>query len=356
MSRLEKFREILEGQDLDGIIISTPENRRYLSGFSGSSGVLLVSGKQALIVTDFRYWEQVAREVKEFELSKQGPKLWESVAELIKLLGWEKVGFEAGSLTFQEYQTLGGLIPSGRRLAPTEDLVERLRWVKEPAEVEVLAGAMEITDRAWRETLAVIKPGVMEREIALEFDYQLRLNGAEGSAFTTIVASGWRAALPHAAATDKKVEPGELVLIDGGALYQGYHGDLTRTVALGKADSKQREIYRIVLEAQEEALKGLKAGLTGKAVDRIARDLIAGRGYGENFGHGLGHSVGLNIHESPRLSVTEESVVPLGAVVTVEPGIYLPGWGGVRIEDMVVVGENGVGNLTGSAKVELIEL
>lgn len=356
MSRLEKFREILGGQDLDGIIISTPENRRYLSGFSGSSGVLLISGKQALIITDFRYWEQVTREVKEFELSKQGPKLWESVADLIISLGWGKIGFEAGSLTYQEYQTLGGLIPAGRQLASTEDLVERLRWVKEPAEVEVLAKAMVITDQAWRETLAVIKPGVKEREIALKFDYQLRLNGAEGSAFTTIVASGWRAALPHAAATDKKVEPGELVLIDGGALYQGYHGDLTRTVVLGKADSKQREIYQIVLEAQEEVLKVLKGGLTGKSVDGIARDLITGKGYGENFGHGLGHSVGLNIHERPRLSVTEEGMVPAGAVVTVEPGIYLPGWGGVRIEDLVAVEEDGVRNLTGSKKRELVEL
>jgi Xaa-Pro aminopeptidase len=356
ITRLQRFRETLADLHLDGMIISTPENRRYLSGFTGSSGVLLISESQAFIITDFRYWEQVALEVGEFELAKQGPDLWRSVMELIEALKWQKIGFEANNLTFHEYQTLSDSASSGLRFIPTTDLVEKLRWVKEPGEIETLVRATEITDLALQKTLTIIKPGVTEEMIALEFDYQLRAGGAEGSAFTTIVASGERAALPHGAASGKPVANGDLVIIDGGAIYKGYHGDLTRTVVIGKANSRQQEIYQIVLQAQEKALAFLKAGLVGNVVDGVAREFIAGQGYGEYFGHGLGHSVGLNIHERPRLSITEQSVIPAGVVITVEPGIYLPGWGGVRIEDLVVVEENGVRNLTKSPKESLVEI
>ena len=196
-----------------------------------------------------------------------------------------------------------------------------------------------------------------EREVALEFDYQLRINGASGSAFETIVAFGSHASFPHGAPDAEKIlVPGDLIIIDGGAVFQGYHADLTRTAVLGKADAKQKEVYKIVLQAQEAALAYLKAGLIGSEVDRVARDLIAAQGYGVNFGHGLGHSVGLAIHENPRLSPTETLPIPAGAVITVEPGIYLPGWGGVRIEDLVVVAEQGIRNLTQAAKSELFEV
>ncbi|MGE5583470.1 MAG: M24 family metallopeptidase [Bacillota bacterium] len=356
MERLQIVRKQLPDLNLDALLVTNPQNRRYLSGFSGSAGVLLLSSAEAFIVTDFRYWEQVDQEVKEFALSKQGPNLWQSVSELIQKMGWNKVGFEANSLTFQEHLLLREALSSNVSLIPTTDLIEKQRWVKDGGEIKLLAEAARITDKALAETLATIKPGIQEREIALEFDYQLRLNGAEGNSFTTIAISGQRTALPHGAASARKVAPGDLVLIDGGALYQGYHGDLTRTVVLGKASVEQKRIYRVVLEAQQKALDYLKAGLLGYEVDKVARDFLADQGFRDYFGHGLGHSVGLNIHESPRLAPTEANPIPAAAVITVEPGVYIPGWGGVRIEDLVVVTDTGIHNLTGSPKEDLLEL
>lgn len=355
MDRLQKIRQAMAGLPADGFIVTHPENLRYLSGFSGGEGALLISRDAALLVTDFRYWDQVALEVTEFELWKQGPKLWQSVAEAAQKLGWTKIGFEAGALTYADYQNLGAVLP-GIELIPYTGLIEQIRVVKDEAEIERLAEAERITDQAFVKTLERIRPGVQEREIALEFDYQLRLHGAEGPSFNTIVVSGWRAALPHGAPSSKTVAAGELLTIDGGALYQGYHADMTRTVAIGKADAKQRQIYQIVLEAQIAALQYLKAGLPGREVDKVARDIIAANGYAERFGHGLGHCVGLNIHENPRLSMTETGMIPAGAVITVEPGIYLPDWGGVRIEDLVVVDETGIRNLTDSPKQDLLEI
>jgi Xaa-Pro aminopeptidase len=356
MDRLQLFRENLRKAPVDGMIITHPENRRYLSGFTGSAGILLISAEHARLAVDFRYWEQAASEAGNFTVVQSGKDLFRGVVEQIAALKWQSAGFEPEGLTYREFQTLRKLLPESLRLTPVDDLVTRQRAVKEPQEIEWLGEAARITDLAWEKTLRCIKPGVKESEVGLEFDYQLRLNGAEGSAFDTIVASGPRAALPHGAPTDKAIEPGDLVIIDGGAKYRGYHGDMTRTVVLGKADSKQREIYRIVLEAQRKALEAIRPGMAGKAVDAVARDYISRQGYGEYFGHGLGHSVGLNIHENPRFSPYEERPIPAGAVITVEPGIYLPGWGGVRIEDLVAVTANGIRNLTGSPKSELIEL
>jgi Xaa-Pro aminopeptidase len=356
MERLQKFRENLRQLPVDGMIITHPENRRYLSGFTGSTGILLINAERAWLAVDFRYWEQAATEAGNFAIIKSGKDLYQTVAEQITALNWRAAAFEPEGLTYREFQNLRSLLPEPLRLIPVDDVVARQRAVKEPVEIELLGEAARITDLAWEKTLQSIKPGVKESEVGLEFDYQLRLNGAEGNAFDTIVASGPRAALPHGAPTDKKIQPGELVIIDGGAKYRGYHGDMTRTVVLGKADPQQRRIYRIVLEAQRKALEAIRPGMTGKAVDAVTRDYIARQGYGEYFGHGLGHSVGLNIHENPRFSPSEERSIPAGAVISVEPGIYLPGWGGVRIEDLVVVAENGIRNLTGSPKDELIEV
>ncbi len=356
MSRLQVLQKNITTMNLDGIIITNPENRRYLSGFSGSAGVLLISGNESYIVTDFRYWEQVSQEVSEFELKKQGPSLWPTIVDIINSLKWKKVGFEAGNITYNDFQTFTPLFSTDIDLTPTTDLVEKQRWIKEEIEVTIIAKAAKITDEALKKTLAIIKPGIKEREIALEFDYQLRLLGADGSAFKTIVISGKKSALPHGAPSDKEVVSGELVLIDGGALYQGYHADMTRTFVLGSATTEQKRIYKIVLEAQKKVLNYLKAGLIGSEVDKIARDYLAEQGFKENFGHGLGHSVGLNIHESPRLSPTEANIIPKGAVITVEPGVYLPDWGGIRIEDLVVVNDKGITNLTSSPKDQLMEL
>jgi Xaa-Pro aminopeptidase len=356
MDRLQKFRENIKTLDIDGTLITSPENRRYLSGFTGSAGTLLISADTALIVTDFRYWEQVAREVSSFVLHKQGPDLWQSIIKLIQQLHWKKIGFEAGSLIFKEYQNLCSLAPKELQFVPLYDLVERQRWVKDEQEIAIIANAAEITDRALAKTLPIIKPGLKERELALEFDHQLRLQGAAGNAFTTIAISGERTSLPHGTPSEKEIAAGDLVLIDCGALYQGYCADLTRTMVVGTASTEQKRLYQIVLQGQEIALNYLKAGLVGSEVDKMTREFLARQGYGENFGHGLGHSVGLNIHESPRLSATEQNSIPAGAVITVEPGIYLPGWGGIRIEDLVVVAEKGIRNLTSSPKKDLLEL
>lgn len=356
MARLENLRTRLRELELDGILISNRENRRYLSGFTGSSGALLIGIKEAFLITDFRYWEQAASESKGFEIYKQGSQLWPGIGELLQKLKWKRMGFEAGTLTFEEFQKLKDLVDSNVSLTPVTDLIEDLRRIKEEGETELIARAAAITDIAWEKTIARIGPGVKERDLALEFDYQLRLNGAEGSAFPTIVAFGPRAALPHAAPGGKEIRNGDFVLIDGGALYEGYCADMTRTVVFGKSDPEQRRIYELVLKAQLEALEYMKAGLTGKEIDAKARQVISKAGYGDKFGHGLGHSVGLNIHENPRLSPHEPGVIPKGAVITVEPGIYLPNWGGVRIEDLVVVEESGVRNLTGSPKDKLLEL
>ena len=355
MSRLQKIREQLDLLNLDGIIITNPQNRRYLSGFTGSAGVLLISAVRAVIVTDFRYWQQVSEEVKEFELFRQGSNIWRSVFQCIDGMAWKRVGFEATAVNYHEYQQFKEIAPI-IEFQPVIDLVEQLRWVKDEAEFAFLAEAARISDSAWANTIKLLKPKVKEADLALEFDYQLRLNGAEGSAFTTIVATGTRSALPHGTATGKEIQPGDLVVIDGGALYQGYHADMTRTVVLGKATPEQSKIYNIVLTAQMEALANLKAGLTGNEVDRIAREIIGHHGHGEHFGHGLGHSVGLDIHERPRLAQTETANIPAGAAITVEPGIYIPEWGGIRIEDLVIVDNQGYRNLTGSPKVELIEV
>jgi Xaa-Pro aminopeptidase len=354
MTRIERLRKRLATEKLDGVLITSLENRRYYSGFTGSAGVLLIGAVDVVLVTDSRYWEQAGQEAPAFELEKQGPKLWVSVAETLARLSWRRLGFESPVLSYAEYQIIKPLLTVSE-LAPLDNL-DALRAVKEPGEIKLLAEAARITDIALAKVLQVLKPGVREKEMALEFDYQLRLNGAEGSAFPTIVASGVRSSLPHGQPSTKKIEPGDLVIIDGGALYQGYHGDLTRTVVLGEASAQQKRIYSLVLQAQEAALAFLKAGVSGKSADWAARHVIETSGYGGNFGHGLGHSVGLAIHENPRLSPSEEGKIPEGAAVTVEPGIYLPGWGGVRIEDLVIVKQDGVRNLTGSAKQELVEV
>lgn len=356
MSRLENLRTRLRERELEGVLISNRENRRYLSDFTGSSGVLVIGIEEAFLVTDFRYWEQAASESKGFEIYKQGPQLWPSIGELLQKLKWERIGFEAGTLTFEEFQKLEGVIDPNVSLTPVTDLVEELRRIKEDGEMEIIAQAAAITDIAWEKTVTRIGPGVKERDLALEYDYQLRLNGAEGSAFPTIVAFGARAALPHAAPGGKEIRSGDFVLIDGGALYQGYCADMTRTVVFGKSVPEQRRIYELVLKAQLKALEYMKAGLTGREIDAKSRRVISEAGFGDKFGHGLGHSVGLNIHENPRLSPNESGSIPKGAVITVEPGIYLPDWGGVRIEDLVVVEENGVRNLTGSPKDKLLEI
>ena len=360
MERLAKIRQLMTEEKLDGLIVTTAPNRRYLSGFTGSSGILVISQERAVLLTDFRYLDQAAEEVKAygFQVKKHQPAILETVAEEIKAQGTKarsKWGFESENLVEKAYRTLQAKLDRGI-LTPTEGLVNRLRRIKSVDELGSIRKAVEITDQAWARLQPELKPGRTEKEIAALFEYFQRELGAEGAAFPTIVASGPRSALPHGVPTDKKIAAGDLLVLDGGAVYNGYCSDFTRTVVVGAAPTAdQQALYDLVLKAQQAALDGMRPGVTGKDVDALARKVIAEAGYGERFGHGLGHSLGLEIHEAPRLALTDETVLETGVVYTVEPGIYLADWGGIRIEDVVVVTETGIEDLTASPKTIILD-
>ncbi|NLM37639.1 MAG: aminopeptidase P family protein [Firmicutes bacterium] len=355
MERLTKFRQLLAEGKFEGFVVTAPASRRYLSGFTGSSGVLVISKDEAILLTDFRYLDQAQEEVKDFgfQVKEHDPRIWGTVAaEIAKLStgGRSRWGFESEHLVEKNYRALNERLECGV-LTPTEGFVNQLRRIKSATEIAAIRKALQITEGAWARVLAELKPGRTEKEIAALFEYYQRQLGAEGASFPTIVASGPRSALPHGAPTDKIIEAGELLVLDGGARYAGYCSDFTRTVVVGAAPTKQQqELYELVRRAQEVALGGIQAGMTGKEADALAREVIRAAGYGDRFGHGLGHSLGLEIHEQPRLSPTEETILEPGMICTVEPGIYLTGWGGIRIEDVVVVTADGIENLTTSPK------
>jgi Xaa-Pro aminopeptidase len=274
--------------------------------------------------------------------------LIEGAAALIRRLGLQRVGIEEEYLPVGAFRRLeAGAAPS--EIVPVEGL-DRIRWQKSPEEIETIRRAAAVADAAFADVLPLIRPGAVERDIAVELELRMRRRGAERMAFDIIVASGPRAALPHGVASDRVIGPGEFVTVDFGAVVGGYCSDCTRTVVTAPATDRHREIYDVVLRAQTAALAGMWPGMTGREADALARSVIAGAGHGDAFGHSLGHGVGLAIHEGPTLSPREEAVLQPGAVVTVEPGIYLPGWGGVRIEDLVVITGTGCENLTGSPK------
>lgn len=337
---MQALRQSLSEQGLEALLVTRAENRFYISGFRGSAGTVIVTLERALLVTDFRYEEQAAQQARGFEVVKHGPRMVDTIAEILASAGVRRLGYEKEGLNCKEYELFRD------RLAPvemvgTEGLIEALRAVKSATEIEAIRRAAGIAAAAYSEVLALIRPGVREADLALEFDYLMRKKGAEGSAFETIVASGPRSSLPHARPGERTLQRGDLVVLDFGARVGGYCSDATRTVVIGRPDERQREIYELVLGAQEAALAALRAGLSGAEVDAVARDIIARAGHGEHFGHGLGHGVGIEVHEGPRLSSAGDQPLVAGNVVTVEPGVYLPGWGGVRIEDLVVVTEAG---------------
>ncbi|MGE5551951.1 MAG: M24 family metallopeptidase [Bacteroidota bacterium] len=348
-NRLARLRELLRETELDSFVVAGAANRYYLSGFTGDNGFLLVDAAEQVLYTDFRYMEQARAEAPAFTLCQVGRRILPEFSACLAERGGDRIGFEPDHWSLADYQELIEVV-SEKRLIAQKGMVEGLRAVKDPEEIERIGQAAAINDRAWARLMPLIKPGVAERDLAAELDYLLRREGADGNAFTTIVASGPRGALPHGTASARKIAPGDLVVFDFGAQYQGYASDMTRTVAVGNAGEKEREIYRIVAEAQALALAALRPGLTGIEVDAVARRHIKDAGYGQYFGHGLGHAVGIEIHEEPRLSPIGEQVLAAGMVVTVEPGIYLPGLGGVRIEDLVVLTATGCRNLTNSAK------
>jgi Xaa-Pro aminopeptidase len=348
-SRVEALRALLADQDLDALVISQPENRRYLSGFTGSAGALVISQQDAILATDFRYFIQATQQAPDFELARVTEELPPVLAEVLQRLRARRVGFEATHLAVATHQRWVEAMPEVEWV-PTEGLVEGLRAVKDEAELALMRRAVALTDEALVEVADGIRPGMTERQVAWELEVYLRTHGAEGVAFEITVASGPNAALPHARSTDRVIQAGEPVVIDLGARVEGYHADLTRTLCLRPRDGRFEEIYNVVLQAQTAAEAGIRAGMQGEEADSLARQVIEEAGYGDNFGHGLGHGVGLAVHEKPRLGKASEDVLEPGMVVTVEPGIYLPNWGGVRLEDMVLIGTDGVEVLTQAPK------
>ncbi len=346
--RVDRLRKLLEQHDLEALFVTNAVNRRYLSGFTGSSGYLVVTPQDAILFTDFRYREQAPQQAKDFRVIEHQADPAETIAATLKELGVTRLGFEQHDLSYASYQSYQSKL--GVTLVAADKLIEQLRMVKDEQEVQLIETACELVDRTYEHMLGFIKPGMTERDVALELEFYMRANGADSTSFSTIVVSGVRSSLPHGGPTDKVLEKGDFVTLDFGAYMNGYCSDITRTVVLGEPTDRHREIYDIVLEAQLTALERIRPGMTGKEADAIARDLIARYGYGEHFGHGLGHGLGMEIHEEPRLSRTGEYVLEPGMIVTVEPGIYIPGFGGVRIEDDVVVTETGVRRLTKSSK------
>jgi Xaa-Pro aminopeptidase len=337
---------------LNHFVVSNIPNVRYLSGFSGSTAMMLVARDGATLVTDFRYQEQAEGEVfRGIEIKIDKREALQAVCEMIgELKG--KLGFEAGSLAYSAYEKLEA---AAQELVPTEGIVASLREIKDENEVASLKKAVQIADAVFAEIAKEIAPGMTEVDLAARIDFMLRKKSAEVPAFKTIVASGEHSSLPHASPTMRVIREGDLVKMDFGAIWDGYCSDITRTVVVGKASDKVKEVYGIVLEAQKRAIAGIKADIKCSDVDGFARQHIESKGYGENFGHGLGHGVGLEVHEGPRLSAKSEGTLAAGMVTTVEPGIYIPGWGGVRIEDVVVAREGGNEVLTGASK-DLIEV
>jgi Xaa-Pro aminopeptidase len=341
---------------LDGLLVTSLPNIRYLTGFSGTSALLFVSPRDVVLITDFRYQTQITHEVGDLaRISIEPQSLWTGLWQQLSALAYpEVVGFESGHLLHRDFQRL---LEAGARWQwrPTVDLVETLRERKDEGELALIEAANGIATRALEHTLPQVHVGMTELEVAGVLEKALRDQGSEGFPFPSIVASGPRSALPHARSSDRRLESGDFLLIDFGAETRGYCADVTRTFVMQRAAPEQREIYDVVRTANEQAARGVRAGMTGKDADAIARGYIEQRGFGELFGHSLGHGLGLEVHEAPRLARTAEGALAEGAVVTIEPGIYRPGWGGVRIEDDVFLGPSGPKILTSFPR-ELIEL
>ena len=355
--RLATLRESIAKADerLDALLIYQPENRRYVSGFTGSEAMLLVTLERAVLSTDSRYWEQAEREAPEFSVYQVRKRHVLEMNDILAAAGHpQRIGFESTYITVDQLDQLKEAA-SEVEWVPTKDIVEDLRMIKDASEIELIRRAARIADDGFEYLRKTLRPGMTEREAAWELEAYMRTHGADKIAFDLIVGSGPNGAMPHHHSDLRPIQAGEPIVLDLGAEVQGYHSDLTRTICLGRPeDGRFLEVYDVVLRAQEAALHGIRAGMTGVEADRIARDVIEAAGFGDHFGHGLGHGVGLAIHEKPGAGRMVEDALPAGSTLTVEPGIYLPGWGGVRIEDLTLVGENGVQLLSRAGKEPLV--
>jgi Xaa-Pro aminopeptidase len=352
--RIQTAFSLLKKNKIDCLLVTELHHVRYLTGYSGSSGMVLLMPPKAYFFTDFRYKVQAQKEVKNCAIVIAEQSLISELPKIPKLNKKIRIGLEAEFVSLSLQEKLKDLLPRAI-FKSTENLIESLSVKKDGDELKKIKKAIKISEKAYAETLDLIKPGVKEKDIALELEYKMRSYGAESSAFEIIVASGQRSSMPHGIASEKKLRKGDLITTDFGCFYQGYASDITRTVVLGKANQKQKKIYNIVLEAQLAACKAVKPGLACSRLDGVARDIIMKAGYGDNFGHGLGHGIGLIVHDLPKLNARSTETLSPNMVITIEPGIYIPNWGGVRIEDDVAVTPSGAQILSKLPK-EIIEL
>jgi len=353
VSRLQKLRHSLAQKELDVLVVSQPENRRYLSGFTGSAGWLIVSQNSAYLAVDFRYVEQAKKESPDFEVIHIKGDMFGWFLKFLSDIGLKKAGFEADHISFATSQKLLKTIKddgSQIELIPTAGLIESIRAIKEPEEIQLITEAVKLADAAFDHARSILRPGMTEKEAAWSLEKCLREKGSQTIPFDIIVASGPDAALPHAKPSEQPLLKNVPVVIDLGARVDGYCSDLTRTFIIGDGDKTFFKIYDIVLGAQLTALSNIIAGMDGNQADKLARTIIEQAKYNENFGHGLGHGVGLETHESPRLGAGSADLLIDNMVFTIEPGIYVPGWGGVRIEDTVVMENGKVKSLTRADK------
>jgi Xaa-Pro aminopeptidase len=352
--RLHEVRRHLAGSGLDALLVSHIPHVRYLTGFSGSNGLCVITPQKQFFLTDPRYRVQSRAEVEGYGIHVTSIGLLEELGKRRLLHGSARVGFEAAHTTVDAHSKLKRLLP-GSKLVPTKSVIERIAAVKDAIELSNIRGAIALTERVFQKLLNMLKPGLSERDVAAEIGYWHKRFGAEGDAFEPIVASGVRGALPHATPSGKKIKRGEMVTLDLGCLLHGYCSDLTRTVAVGRPSPRAKEIYQVVLDAQCRAIEAARPGMKASVLDQTARKVISRKGFGKYFSHSLGHGLGIEIHEELRLSAQSGETLQVGNVVTVEPGIYIPGFGGVRIEDDIVLREGGCDVLT-SAPKELIIL
>ncbi|MEW6172692.1 MAG: Xaa-Pro peptidase family protein [Bacillota bacterium] len=350
--RVDRLRALFPAAEIEGFLVTNAENRYYLTGFTGSAGVLLIDGGTTVLMVDGRYVEQARGECPHCEVL-EAKRIWpEGIASLVRDRGLRFLGAEAAHVSCESWGKLEAAL-SGVKLFPVSGLVEKLRLIKEPEEIIRIRKAVRLVDDMFAAYLPALQPGVRERDWALDLEFAFRRGGAERAAFDFIVASGRRSALPHGAASEKELKPGELVVIDCGAVVERYCSDFTRTVVLKEAAPWQQRLYEAVLMAQEAAIAAVRPGVAAGDVDRAARSVLTDYGYAEAFSHSTGHGLGLAVHEEPRLAEGVETVLEPGMVVTVEPGVYLPGKGGVRIEDVVAITRDGPEVLTAAAKAGL---
>jgi Xaa-Pro aminopeptidase len=348
--RLASLRRRLADLDLDGMMVSALENIRYLSGFSGSLAYLVISADAAEMLADSRYWLQVEAEAPGFALVRTAASsgVFPLLAERVNGLGLRRVGFEAAHLTVDHHQRLLEALPKEVALHPTTGLIEELRIIKTAEEIELLRRVASIAGRAFDRVRSAIRPGLRERDVAFLLEQTFQELGADGIAFESIVAAGERGAQPHGRASDRVIERSDMIVIDFGARAGGYHSDTTRTVVVGQPSAEQSRVIDAVRRAQEESMQLMRPGIPANQVDEKARQVLAGESHA--FAHGLGHGIGLAVHERPFLSATDQTQLQAGMVITNEPGIYVPGWGGVRLEEMVLITDSGPQVLTPASK------